>query len=171
MEAFIVIDSSTSRVINGTYQFDRANGGVFVCPSGSEFPSVALPGEIFWRVDEKKLYRRNDSNTTWDSVTITLPTIPVMIKEMHKITSDEAYAGYFTLSYTPTDPSTVLIVTYKGIEQINKVVVGDTGATPDYEVKNDNEVHINGNGGSTGLTGDIIIDTIVDITYTVAVSL
>lgn len=170
MEAVIVIDKSTPMVIAGTYQFDRDIGGVLIVPSGNSFPLDPQAQELFWRKDEKKLYRRTDGNTAWESVLMDLPTVPVMVKEMHKVTAGEESQGYFTLAYTPTDPSSVLVVMYKGSEQINKLLVGSTGAIPDFEVSSGNQLHINGNGGATGLTGDIKTDSVVDITYTVAVT-
>jgi len=169
MEAFIVIDESTSRVINGTYQFDRDQGGVFICPSGDSFPVSPSAGELFWRTDEKYLYRRNNLNTVWEPVEVALPTIPVLTREMHKVTSGEVTQGYFELTEgVPTDIETVVIVGFEGIEQINKAIVGSTGVTPDYEVQDLYKIHINGNGGATGLSGDIIEDTILTVSYTSA---
>jgi hypothetical protein len=34
--------------------------------SGTAFPSPPAAGELFWRTDEKKLYRRNNGDTDWD---------------------------------------------------------------------------------------------------------
>lgn len=64
----IIIDRTTSMVIEGVYQFDRTQGGTLVAPSGSAFPSTPLAGEWFWRTDLLALYRRNDGNTAWDPV-------------------------------------------------------------------------------------------------------
>jgi len=166
MEAFIVIDESTPRVIAGTYQFDRDIGGTLIIPSGSSFPSEAQAQELFWRKDEHKLYRRNDGNTAWDPVLADLPTVPILVQEYHKITAGEDAAGFFTLAGAPIDSGMVLLVIHKGPMQVNKVLVGSTGATPDYEIQNGNEVHINGNGGATGLTGDIKTNKVVQVTYT-----
>jgi len=65
----VIIDRTTSMIIEGTYEFDRTDGGTLVAPSGSSFPGTPIAGEWFWRSDENKLYRRNDTNTTWDEVT------------------------------------------------------------------------------------------------------
>jgi hypothetical protein len=51
--------------ITGTYTFDRANGGTLIVPAGSAFPASPAPGELFYRTDEDKLYRRNDGDTAW----------------------------------------------------------------------------------------------------------
>lgn len=61
----VVIDRQTSMIIEGVYQFDRADGGTLVPPSGSAFPSVPVAGEFFWRTDTGKLYRRSDDDTAW----------------------------------------------------------------------------------------------------------
>jgi len=62
----VVIDSSTDKVIKGKYDFDRANGGILTVPAGSSFPGTPSASELFWRTDEKKLYRRTDANDGWD---------------------------------------------------------------------------------------------------------
>jgi hypothetical protein len=64
----IIIDDSTSKIITGTYEFDRANGGTLLVPSGSSFPGTSAAKELFWRTDEAKLYRRDDANSTWVAV-------------------------------------------------------------------------------------------------------
>lgn len=61
------IDDSSDKAIVGAYQFDRANGGRLVVPSGAAFPTVGvLPGEFFLKTDEQKIYRRNDGDTAWE---------------------------------------------------------------------------------------------------------
>lgn len=67
----IIIDDSTSKIITGTYEFDRANGGTLLVPSGSAFPGTPAAKELFWRTDEAKLYRRDDANATWEAVQAT----------------------------------------------------------------------------------------------------
>jgi hypothetical protein len=42
-----------------------------------------------------------------------------------------------------------------GPMQVNKQAVGTSGATGDFDVLNNTQVHINTNGGATGLSGDI----------------
>lgn len=64
----IIIDDSTSKIITGTYEFDRANGGTLLVPSGSSFPGTPAAKELFWRTDEAKLYRRSDANDAWVAV-------------------------------------------------------------------------------------------------------
>jgi len=64
----IIIDESSNRVIAGTYEFDSTAGGVLIIPSGSSFPGTPTAKELFWRTDEAKLYRRDDTNSAWESV-------------------------------------------------------------------------------------------------------
>lgn len=62
----VIIDRTTSMIIEGTYQFDRNDGGVLVVPAGSSFPVTPVAGEFFWRTDTSILYRRNDGDTAWE---------------------------------------------------------------------------------------------------------
>jgi hypothetical protein len=64
----IIIDDSTSKIITGSYEFDRAGGGTLVIPSGSSFPETPAAKELFWRTDEGRLYRRSDANDAWVAV-------------------------------------------------------------------------------------------------------
>ena len=165
-EVFIVIDESTSRVITGEYEWDRDNGGTLIIPYGASFPGTPVARELFWRTDENKLYRRNDTNTAWVAVSGTGggETLPV---EVHKVTSGEVTAGYFTLAAAPVDPTKVHVDAVTGIRQVNKQTVGSTGATPDFDVLNDDELHFNNNGSATGLSEHIEEDDILIVTYSV----
>ena len=83
-------------------------------------------------------------------------------QEMHLVTGSDTSAGYFTLSTTPIASTSVSVYGYKGPQMVNKDCVGATGVTPDFQVRNSNQLHINGNGGATGLsnlltTGDTLI--------------
>ena len=64
----ILIDDSTSKIITGSFSWDRDNGGTIEGPAGSSFPGTPVAKEWFWRTDENKLYRRNDGNTAWDAI-------------------------------------------------------------------------------------------------------
>lgn len=75
--AQIQINDSSDKTITGVIQFDRNCGGSLSVPSGTAFPTgTTYPGEIFWRSDESILYRRNDANTTWESLNTTSIVIP-----------------------------------------------------------------------------------------------
>jgi hypothetical protein len=67
----IVIDGSTSRVITGTYEYDRDNGGTLKMPSGSSLPGTPAAKEVFWNTSDSKIYRRNDADTAWVAVEAT----------------------------------------------------------------------------------------------------
>ena len=64
----VVIDESTSKTITGLHEYDRDNGGILKVPAGSAFPGTPSAGEMFWRTDENKLYRRNSGDTAWDVI-------------------------------------------------------------------------------------------------------
>lgn len=61
----VIIDRTTSMVIEGVYEFQRDEGGVLVVPSGTDFPDDPVAGEFFWKVGTQTLYRRNDANDAW----------------------------------------------------------------------------------------------------------
>jgi len=70
--------------------------------------------------------------------------------------------GLFTLSFTPEAADLVSLTPVGGPQQINKQSVGSTGITPDFDVLNTNEVHINNNGSASGLSevfqaGDVVM--------------
>lgn len=71
----VLIDDSSDRVISGVQVYDRDNGGVLVVPSGTAFPAPTEAGELFWRSDLNFLYRRNDANSGWSSVSVNPATI------------------------------------------------------------------------------------------------
>ena len=85
--------------------------------------------------------------------------------EAHLITSGESTAGYFTLAQTPTGAGCVRLQILGGITQINKQIVGATGATPDFDVLSSTQLHFNNNGAATGLTEDIETDDVVLVQY------
>lgn len=85
--------------------------------------------------------------------------------EMHKVTAGEVTAGYFTLAQTPIAADRVRASIVNGIEQVNKQLVGATGVTPDFDVLSGNQLHINNNGGATGLSGDIVVDDVLIVRY------
>jgi len=64
----IVIDDSTSKVITGTYEYDRTNDGKLIVPAYSGYPPTPSAGEMFWDTATNSLYRRNDGNTAWEAV-------------------------------------------------------------------------------------------------------
>jgi hypothetical protein len=86
-------------------------------------------------------------------------------QEMHTVTAGEVTAGYFSLSNTPVNAQSVRMTVVGGPMQANKQAVGATGATPDFDVLNDTEIHINNNGSATGLSEDIEADDVLILEY------
>ena len=70
----IIIDETTNRTMTGTWVFDRTDGGTFVPPQGSLFPSSPQDGEMFWRTDLGVLYRYDLATTTWVAGATALPS-------------------------------------------------------------------------------------------------
>ena len=64
----VLITDDSNKSITGTLSFDRTRGGTLIPPSGSSFPTTPVSGEYFWRTDTNLLYRRNNTNTTWDAI-------------------------------------------------------------------------------------------------------
>ena len=87
------------------------------------------------------------------------------VQEMHKVTAGEVTAGYFSLSGTPANAQAVRVTVVGGSLQVNKQVVGTTGVTPDFDVLNDTEIHINNNGSATGLSAEIVENDVLIIEY------
>lgn len=81
--------------------------------------------------------------------------------EIHDVSSAEVTAGYFILTHTPVNINNVTAY-QKGIGYgtvyANKQCVGSSGESPDFDILNGNEFHINNNGDATGLSG-VINDT------------
>jgi len=93
-------------------------------------------------------------------------TISDYVQEMHKVTSGEVTAGYFTLSASSVNAQSVAVTVVGGFRQVNKQCVGATGATPDFDVitPNFDRVHI-ANVVATGLSEEIAEDDILIIDY------
>jgi hypothetical protein len=66
--AQINIDDSSDKTITGVWIWDRDCGGTLVAPSGSAFPSSPVAGEIFWNIPYSTIYRRDNSNSFWESI-------------------------------------------------------------------------------------------------------
>jgi hypothetical protein len=89
---------------------------------------------------------------------------------MHLVTAGEVAAGYFALPSTPKRAASVKIWVAEGTMQVNKQIVGATGASPDFDVGVDgaaDRVSINNNGAATGLSGDIIAADVLIVSYEV----
>lgn len=76
--------------------------------------------------------------------------------------------GLFTLSFNPEAADLVSLTPVGGPQQINKQSVGSTGITPDFDVLNTNEVHVNNNGSASGLSEVFQAGDVVMIEYSAA---
>ena len=85
-------------------------------------------------------------------------------EEMHKVIADDVTAGFFSLAETPSAPGKVRVTVAGGPELVNKQVVGSTGVTPDFDVLNDDELHIN-NTVASGLSEIIAATDVLIVTY------
>lgn len=107
----VLITNDSDQNITGIRVYDRDNGGTLAVPFGTAFPTTDLvPGEIFWRTDLNALYRRNDSDTAWETINAT-PTIhgPTHIQGgTDEIDGDQLDIDYTPTNYTPdTGPAEV----------------------------------------------------------------
>ena len=84
--------------------------------------------------------------------------------ELFKLTATDITNGYVTLAEDPVSASIVRMNVHNGIQQLNKQVVGSTGATPDFDVLNTNEVHV-ANVTASGLSGDLEADDVIQVVY------
>jgi hypothetical protein len=86
---------------------------------------------------------------------------------MHLVTAGEVTAGFFTLATAPNTAAAVSVTPVGGVKQVNKQIVGATGATPDYDVNVDgaSTISINNAGSATGLSGSIVAGNVLIIEY------
>jgi hypothetical protein len=101
----VLINDGSDRTITGKIVYDRDNGGTLVIPSGNAFPVDTLPGELFYRIDERIFYVRNETNDAW--------LIPETQPSAHAEThihggSDEIDGDQLDIDFTPSSyaPST-----------------------------------------------------------------
>ena len=74
-------------------------------------------------------------------------------------------AGYFTLPNNPSNARCVAVYMGGGSVQYNKDAIDSSGQTPDFQLRSSNQIHINNNGGATGLSGNIKKNSVVVVTY------
>jgi len=87
-------------------------------------------------------------------------------QELFLIGSADVSNGFISLANNPVDPSAVIVNPQHGPLQINKQIVGSTGAIPDIDVLNSNQIHFNNNGAATGLSSHITAGDIISVLYT-----
>lgn len=125
-------------------------------------PTAGTSNRFFYTTDENKLYR--DTGATWVQLAAdALGSTPY--QEFHEVTAGDVSAGYFTLTNSPATPLAVAVYKLNGVDQLHKQTIGVAG-TPDFDVLNTNEIHINNNGAATGLSGAIVAGEKLVIKYT-----
>lgn len=66
----VEISDSSNKTIRGIWEFDHANGGHLLLPSGSVLPTTGTyAGEVFYNSTTNAFYVRNGDNTAWDETT------------------------------------------------------------------------------------------------------
>ena len=90
---------------------------------------------------------------------------PTSYQVLHVVTAGDVSAGFFTLANNPTEPLAVKVELLNGVTQLHKQTIDIGAETPDFDVLNTNEVHINNNGSATGLSGLIVENDKLLITY------
>jgi len=121
-----------------------------LAPAGSMI--IDSSGNIYWKKD--------GGSTT--NVQIWGPRPK---QEIFVISQTDVTNGYVTLSQNPFNAQNVQVWIAGGSIQTNKQCVGSTGATPDFDVLNTNRVHINNNGGASGLSGVIKKSAVIIVIY------
>jgi len=87
---------------------------------------------------------------------------------MVELTSGMITAGFFTLPSSPVAAKSVFIHPVGGPQQINKQTLGGVAVTPDFDVLNTTELHINNNGSATGLSAVFASGDIIMIDYEIS---
>jgi len=111
------------------------------------------------------------ANTAYVDAALTASVGEVIKQEMFLIGAGDVTAGFVTLTASTGAriASNVQVQVQYGPCQVNKQCVGSTGATPDFDVLTDGtylkKLHINNNGGASGLSGDIVAGDIIIATY------
>jgi len=135
--------------LDETDTYDFAGGG------GTVNVTTAAPGTNTTQAASTAFVQQEITGMSTENVKV----------EAHVVTSGEVTAGYFSLSTTPVNAQSVRVFPARGPGQVNKQIIGATGITPDFDVLNSTEVHINNNGAATGLSGHISVNDELVIVY------
>jgi len=91
------------------------------------------------------------------------------IQYMHLITAGETTAGFFDLPSAPISEAKVSLTPVGGPQQVNKNVVGATGATPDFDLAdfgaNPTRVYFKNVAPGAGLSQDLDTGDVVIVEY------
>lgn len=134
-------------------------------------PTVVLtPGDPAWAVGPKvvstdvgsaagDILDRAAGDERWAN------QAPASYQVLHTVTATDVTNGFFTLANNPTEALAVRVELLNGVTQLHKQTIDIGAETPDFDVLNTNEVHINNNGAATGLSGLIVENDKLLISY------
>lgn len=168
--------------LNLTDTYDLSSGGVSVPTLTSTDNSTKAASTAFVATAVSGLNTDLPTGTNYTPASATikghlagissaLGNVAIQAQETIVITSQMDTAGRFPLAAVSNNLAAVVVQPTTGPRQVNKLAVGTSGATPDFTVVNEGmpistQVHINNNGGQTGLSGLISEGDIVLVTYT-----
>lgn len=143
----IVVNDTTDKIITGRIEYDRDEGGVLIIPCGTLLPTSPEAGEMFFKTDEKVLYRRNDLNTTWEPIKAS----PISHKTSHyENGSDEivhdSLAGTGVFSHSQIDSH------INNTNNPHAVTLAQIGAASNSDLQN----HINSTNNPHAVTPELI---------------
>jgi hypothetical protein len=137
----VIIDDTASKIVTGTYEFNRDGGGALVIPSGPSFPASPEAKELFWRTDLSKLYRRNDANSVWEEASSSgglSPSGHTTIRQLiHLADGGGPFEGFASGAYKETTgtifPTAIVWYDQAGVgkKKIVEKLIHWTGAFPD----------------------------------------
>ena len=118
-----------------------------------------------WVIDEDNMVSDDATKVpTQQSVKAFVESLSLK-QELYTVTATDVTNGYFTLTGTPNVAAGVRVEALDGVAQLHKQTTGIGAETPDFDVLSSNQVHINNNGAATGLSGNIIANDVLLITY------
>ena len=139
----------------GANELNEADTFDFAASSGAVLVTTQAPGDNTAKAASTAFVQQELSGMSTETVK----------QYMYKITSGDNTAGYFTLPTNPVNAQSVTAKAVRGPGQINKQVVGATGATPDFDILSVNQFHFNNNGAATGLSGHFGTNDVVIVVY------
>jgi hypothetical protein len=99
--AIIYVEDSSDKIISGTQQYDRDNGGVLVVPLGTTFPTSPVANELFVFEDgagAQVLYKRNAANDAWEPISVAASTVVPGVTGVVLLTQSGTKTAYTTIT-------------------------------------------------------------------------
>jgi hypothetical protein len=99
--AIIYVEDSSDKIISGTQQYDRDNGGVLVVPLGTTFPTSPVANELFVFEDgagAQVLYKRNAANDAWEPLSVAASTVVPGVTGVVLLTQSGTKTAYTTIT-------------------------------------------------------------------------